>query len=384
MSSQGLVRIVPSTGRSGEGVGRRLRDGPLPKLGGMLPIQVQTLLSGGRGLASFAELRSVGVEAAQLAQLLASGDLVRVRRGIYTDGDLWRSAPPGAARELLRARAVRRVLPHPHLLSHDSAAYVLGLAFLAPRDPWVHITRARIHGDRPLAGVKQHRGPYRPEDVEVGLEGEVLGPARTALDLVRQYGIRCGIGACDSARRAGVSTAELWDAAAEMGYWRGVKTVRNAIRWNDPGADNPGESLARLLVIAAAIGDPVTQFPVALGTSTAWADLRVGRLLVEFDGRVKYQTRAVGGFGGDDPGQVVWHERQRERALLTAGFGVFRMVWADLQPERWAGTVTRLRDEFTITTQRLGGRPSAQHQEFAERCAEERRRRIFSSPSGVA
>jgi hypothetical protein len=76
---------------------------------------------------------------------------------------------------------------------------------------------------------------------------------------------------------------------------------------------------------------------VLVGTTDfAW---RRHRLLGEFDGRVKYGRLLR---PGQTPGEVVWEEKLREDALRrTTGFGMERLVWADLDRPR--STADRLR-----------------------------------------
>ena len=71
-------------------------------------------------------------------------------------------------------------------------------------------------------------------------------------------------------------------------------------------------------------------------TDFAW---RRHRLLGEFDGRVKYGRLLR---PGQTPEEVLWAEKLREDALRrTTGFGMERLVWADLGRPR--STADRLR-----------------------------------------
>ena len=264
----------------------------------------------------------------------------------------------------------------PHVLSHDSAAHALGLEFLTPDDPLVHVTRQGVRGCRTTSGVKHHGAPYRPEQVLATSAGKVLEPARTAVDLVREHGIRIGLGACDSAIRAGKSRYELGNAAASMTSWRGVRTVRLAVEWADGGAENPGESLARLLVLETGLGRPVTQFPVLVEGRVAWCDMLVGAHVVEFDGQVKYRSRSDGGVADRDPAEVAWAERRRERGLIEQGLGVSRLVWSDLLPDRWEATRARLVREIRATHEVGGAVTPPRLRAFADRMAGERAARV--------
>jgi len=47
----------------------------------------------------------------------------------------------------------------------------------------------------------------------------------------------------------------------------------------------------------------------------------------EFDGRVKYGRLLK---PGEDPGDVVWREKQREDRMRDLGYEVRRLIWSDL------------------------------------------------------
>lgn len=49
----------------------------------------------------------------------------------------------------------------------------------------------------------------------------------------------------------------------------------------------------------------------------------------EFDGQIKYTTNSF----GKDAERTVWDERQRELALIRAGYSVARWVWKDARPD---------------------------------------------------
>jgi len=329
------------------------------------------------GLLGHEGLALAGLDTSDVRRLVRAGELVRVRVGVYALRDTWEAADDWVAREVLRARAAALSMREPRTFSHDSAAHLQGLAFLRPRTPWVHTSEPRpLGGGRPSSGVKHHGAPYRPDQVRTSPHGRVLDLARTACDLAREHGLRTGVGACDAALRLGVTRVELAEAVAAMRSWPRVRCVREAVELADAGAENPGESLARLLVVELGRGQPVTQFPVDLDGRTAWVDLLLGSHVVEFDGRQKYRRVEQGGLATVDPGEVVWRERTRERALLARGLGVSRLVFDDLLPQRWAATRARLAREVDESwAQRGPGTPPALLA-YAERVRDVRARRL--------
>lgn len=342
----------------------------------MVPSNLRSAFIAHDHLLTYEQVLLHGISPKELRLLMRAGAVVRVRHGVYADGGHWRTAASHAGRGLLAARAASLMMVEPHVLSHDSAAHALGLDFVTPDVPLVHVTRAGVRGGRTTSGVKHHGAPYRPGQVLETAVGKVLAPARTAVDLVREHGMRVGLGACDSALRLGTARFQLVDAAAPMTSWRGVRTVRLAVEWADGGAENPGESLARLLVLETGLGRPVTQFPVLVEGRVVWCDLLVGAHVVEFDGQLKYRNRSDGGVADRDPGEVAWAERRRERKLIEQGLGVSRLVWSDLLPERWDATRVRLAREIRSTHEAGGALVPPRLRAFADRMDGERAARI--------
>lgn len=346
----------------------------------VLPSNLRAAFHANGHLLTYTAVLLSGITPKQLRTLVAAGAVVRVRNGVYACGEHWRTASDHAGRGLLEARAASLTMTHHHVLSHDSAAHALGLPFLAPRTRLVHVTRPDVRGGRTCSGVKHHGAPHRIDQVVRTDAGEVLDVARTAVDLVREHGIRTGLGACDAALRMGVRPRDLDSAARPMTSWRGIRTVRLALEWADPGADNPGESLARLAVLETGLGRPTTQFPVRLPDQVAWCDMLLGAHVIEFDGYVKYLPRDRGGVADRDPGEVAWAERKRERALVALGLGHSRLIWDDLLPQHWDATVRRLHREISATYAQAGAQTPPPLLEFADRMQAERSARIWGRP----
>lgn len=87
--------------------------------------RLRALLTGSGGTCSAAQLRAVGVDDQAVATLVRSGELVRLRRGLFAEGEAWRGANP-EQRLVARTRAV--FLDRPAAAaSHASAAAVHGL-----------------------------------------------------------------------------------------------------------------------------------------------------------------------------------------------------------------------------------------------------------------
>lgn len=303
------------------------------------------------------------------------GDWVVVRRGAYVDRAVWDDLDE-TRRLGLHDRAAHLALGNAALLSHDSAARAWDLPTLRPHRELTHVTRFGVWGSRTEHGVKHHltRQPVPAVDRQ-GLPATDL--ARTAVDLGREHGVPAGVVACDAALARGASRAEMEREVARMRSWPHVTEARAAVELARPGAESPGESLARLLVRELGAGEPETQFPVRLGDGrTAWADLRLGRLLVEFDGRVKYRGRDSGGLADAPADEVVWRERRREVLVESDGYVSSRVVWDDLFGVRRERALRRLARDLDRARAMYGDELTGEQATFVAAMADVRARRL--------
>jgi hypothetical protein len=129
----------------------------------------------------------------------------------------------------------------------------------------------------------------------------------------------------DGALRAGTATPDALSRAVEVfATHTGIGPVRAALPLADARHESPGESRAAFLL--AALGHSVEpQVEVVAEGRRYRADFRIvgTRVLVEFDGAVKYEDR-----------RALVEEKQREDALRRAGWVVVRVVWGDLDDPR--------------------------------------------------
>jgi len=311
-------------------------------------------MAGQRGLVLRRQLTSAGLDVDDIKRKVRTGALVAVRRGVYTAPDVWAAADERRDRPLLRAYAASLNMSHPHLLSHESSALALGMDTLRVERELVHVTRFGVQGSRTEHGVCHHLAPFEPAQI-VEVDGvPMLDMARTAVDIARNHGqggLAHGVVACDSALRLGASRRELDEALAPMRCWPNVTVAREAVALSDAGSESVAESLGRLVLVGLDAGPVQTQFGLCDGDREAWVDLRVGRHLVEVDGKAKYQR---GGFADRPAEEVVWEEKRRQDWICGLGFGMSRLVWSDLVPERRAVTSARLLREIAATRTRFG------------------------------
>jgi hypothetical protein len=334
--------------------------------------QLQAFADRQGGVVTRRQAKAAGYTERELRTLTAvRGPWLAVRRGAYVERETWEGLDPFDGRARMRDLAAHLTMTTPHLMSHDSAARALGLAMLRPTQELVHITRYGVGGTRTEHGVKHHMTQIGLLNTRVVDEMRVTGPARTAVDLAREHGFVCGTVACDAALERGAEIADLEAELVPMWCWPEVTQARAAVAAACPGAETPGETLTRLLLVELDIGVPETQFPVWLGQGIAWTDLRIGCHIVEFDGRVKYRRVDQGGVADRPVEDVLWDERTRERLICAQGLGMSRVVWDDLFGTRREETKTRLRSEFELTVRTLGNVLPAR---LAHSAAEIRRR----------
>lgn len=278
-----------------------------------------------------------------------------VRRGVYSDAELWDALESEAERHRLRSRAATIYMRRDFLLSHDSSAYEHRLEILEPPFPLVHVTRYGVTAAWTRHGIKRHLAPFGQDQRSRIGDLQVLDIARTAVDIAREHGEPYGEIACDAALRRGVPRRELEAAVAAMTYWPHVTRTRRAVGFADPGAANLAETLGRILVAELGIGEIDTQFPVELEDGrVAWGDMRVGRHLFEVDGKVKYTPVEQGGVATRSPTEVAWEEKKRERLIRQQGLCVSRIIWADFWLPQRHEALIRLREEYDDTVRRFG------------------------------
>ena len=309
------------------------------------------LIQSQHGLITSRQLSRAGIDANEARRLLSARCLVRLRRGVYVDAEVWDSLEPYRQQPLLRVRAAHLCLTSDtYAFSHDSSAIILGMGAPDPRKSLVHVTRAKVHGDADRAGIKHHLAPYRPADL-AEIDGlPVLGPARTALDMTREHGRADGLAACDAAMRLGVTRAQLSDVLATMTAWPHSRCMRWCIAHADRSAESYLESLVRDFVLELGIGRPELQFGLTDGHTTAFADICVRRHFFEADGLLKYGTDNPSGLDGT---AVLVEEKRRHDFLTGFKLGSSRVTYADLFSGRRAA-LARVAREYADTCARFG------------------------------
>ena len=336
-------------------------------LRGMRPT-LRALASRQAGLVTRQQAIDAGYSAKEIrTNTRVNGPWVIVRRGVYAEREIAEAAPNWSDRMRRQDLAAHLMMKRPHLMSHDSAARLHELPMLRPDEPLVHVTRFGVGGSRTQEGVKHHL-------TRVGLFGapqvggvRVTDLARTALDIAREHGPLSGTAMCDAVLQRGINQADLDSQLQLMWSWPGVTRARAAVDLADPGAETLGESLTRMVLEELGLGPSQTQFPVCVRGRVYWVDLRVGRHLIEFDGKVKFLRRDAGGLADREISQVVWEEKRRQDAICWRRLGMSRVVWDELMGRQRSQLKRRLREEIQATNALFGAELPAEMIEFAAR-----------------
>lgn len=226
---------------------------------------------------------------------------------------------------ILRTQAVVGRLRHV-AASHVSAAVLWGLPMLAEHLARVHISPTQDRRGRPKSrdSYRMHSRAVAQTRLREVLTVPVSEPVLTVLDCARWLDLDWAVAVADAALHSNLlTTDDLVDAAQDLPRQPGVQRARHLPGLVSPLAESPGESLLRQRLVR--MGFAIRE-QVAIGS--ARVDLVAeGGVIVEFDGRGKYQLRG-------DPEQAHWAEKRRHDALVDRGYEVVHVCWADLWDER--------------------------------------------------
>jgi hypothetical protein len=282
-----------------------------------------------------------------IAMLVKAGDWVRVRRGAYVLGAQW-AAMSESQRYAALCRAAVLQARTEVVLSHLSSANEYGCPLWECNLTRVHLTRVDARAGRAESGIVQHRGVIAEGDVTVQEDGlHLMSATRTALELTTLLDVEHALVEIDFLLHEGHTTIEdLRQRYADMMRWPRTLATDLVLRLADGRSESVGETRARFLCWSQHLPAPVPNFPIlnALGVEIArvdlaWPELRV---FLEFDGRVKYESRRREGESVTD---CVLREKQRESLICeVTGWRCIRITWADLY--RPAEVAARIRALF--------------------------------------
>ncbi|MGO4956316.1 type IV toxin-antitoxin system AbiEi family antitoxin domain-containing protein [Luteococcus sp. Sow4_B9] len=285
------------------------------------------------------ELIARGMTPADIRRNLAQGTLERLRRGDYLD----LSQGPAPEYEERHRLLITATWPRLHsgVLSHHSAAALLGLPLPPDELNRVHITRPGRSGGLVRTTVQVHRAPLdRSEIVEVN-GFPVTSLERTAVDLARTLSPDRGLAVVDAALRAHADPGTLQDILQSQKNMHGMPRARAVLGLGDGRAESAGESRSRWFMHDAGLPMPTLQLPIhdahgrLLGRADfGWEELKV---LGEFDGRIKYGRILK---PGQELASVLQAEKEREHSFRGRGWWVHRWTTPEMADlTRWTATL---------------------------------------------
>lgn len=270
-----------------------------------------------------------------VAKHLRDGSWVQVRPGAAIDAALVQGPDSSRLLALAHIAALREQLAVGFVASHVTAALLWGLP--TERTPTTtHLIEPGRARPEASPGVVRHRHELGPDDVTVVHGLRVTTLERTLVDCAMSEPAPAGMVIADAALHRGADRRLCERLLARMVGRRGVVRGRAVVEWADDGAESAAESLVRVALLAAGFPPPQTQVAVMTELGVFWGDLGwpERRLLIEYDGRAKYD---------DAPTEVMMAEKRREDALLDAGWRLLRLTVEDLRDlDRLVRRVRRL------------------------------------------
>ncbi|MHA3702364.1 type IV toxin-antitoxin system AbiEi family antitoxin domain-containing protein [Jatrophihabitans sp. YIM 134969] len=308
------------------------------------------------------EAYSAGWTPSALNRAVASGRLLRLRRGVYVENGLDGDLHPAdrARRHRARCSIAAALVTDGSTVTGLSAATARGWPTWAPRElACLTVTDSRSTS---LPGVHLHRTGLRAS-ARLQVAGfAITTPTRTVVDVAREHGTEAGLVVADAAMAAGLTSPD--QLREEVGRFigrRGVGRARPLADLVDPKAESVLESRSRWQFVVHRLPMPQSQvwlYDVEghfLGrTDFWWADGVIGEVdgaekLTDPEARTAYLRRqhllhrehlrvvrwGVRDLGAFDP-TAAWLRRE-----LTA-------ARSDARPRLWVASPRRLGSEFAV------------------------------------
>jgi hypothetical protein len=302
--------------------------------------------------------RARGISPPLLRSLVRSGDLIRMRQGVYATKRAvgWSGADPVRAHALkvLAAMATAggtgagatratggatRGATGNAIASYHSAALLHRLSLLTSPEGTVTLTLrpAKKWNRAKPADIVFHASELPKEHVTRLYNLPVTTVARTVADLARTLPFTDAVVVADSAlNQEKTSKPEILQVLEKCKGWPGVRQARRALEFADERAESPLESAARVVFAEAGLDPPELQVTIhgeraqfAARVDFLW---RAPKVIAEADGLVKYNDR-----------EDLLNEQERDHQLREAGYIAVHFTWREIfrTPEE---VIARLRN----------------------------------------
>lgn len=253
---------------------------------------------------------------------LARGSVLRLRRGLYAHTSLWQRLSP-TERYQAFVIGVARGAPQRPVLSHSSAAALLGLPRVEPWPGVVHELVERGGGGHSRSGRQQHSVGINADDV-ISRDGLLLTSLeRTVVDLAATCSTFSAVAAIDAALRTGrrspapplTSRAALMEVWERMLPFRGSVRARELLEFGDGLSGSVNESNSRVTMARLGLPTPELQRLWLIDGAEYDTDFYFPGVdaIGEADGRGKYVDPVM--LAVRTPADAVYEEKLREDAL---------------------------------------------------------------------
>ncbi len=295
-------------------------------------MRVAQLAASQHGVVNRRQLLGIGLSKDEIWHRVRVGRLHRVHVGVYAVGHLLLPRYGLCMAAVLACKG--------GVLSHGSAAGLLGLRGMQGRD--IDVTVVRAGSRRLRRGIRVHATrSLLPSEVTTEENIACTTPARTLVDLAAVLDRRGLRRALERSIELRLFDGELMDAALERSRGRrGTGVLRELLAvLRDEPAPTRNELERRFLELVRELGLPMPVVNAYVGAYQVDFHWPRHRLIVETDGRATHDT----------PHQFE-EDRRRDLELTLAGWHVVRIGWRQLvhEPERVAELLTsRLRQPAT-------------------------------------
>lgn len=263
------------------------------------------------------------------------GDYLRVMHGAYVQGGEDVTAP------VVRLAAARRVMPRVAVLSHRSVLWLLGEDCL--ERGLLHVMVPRGRHLRHREGLVVHSGEVLEDELVVVRGVPMTSAARAVLDVARSEPLEVGVAYGDRSLRLGHAVeGEIVRLLERAEGLRGVVRAREVAGLLNGRSESWNESVLRVRLLQGGLSGLDVQYDV--WTDTAFvcrADLHLGGVVVEFDGRTVRLRRSL-----------FTPERRRQTRIAEAGFELRRFTQDDLDERTPSSLADEVRRAVVLAASR--------------------------------
>lgn len=281
-----------------------------------------------------------GIGRRSLAERCRTGELTRVRNGVYVRTQHWASMPWWDQYRIHVEAAVSKGRS-PRVLVWQSAAVIWGMPVVGKSTEVQLLAAEGCHGLR-RAGMRWHASKLL-EPLETVDGYAVTSRAQTAVDVAGHLPFEHAVPVLDHVLRPdrkrnlpALARSHLHALADQLPTKAKSLRAHRVIDFADPRAQLPGESLSRALMYLFHFPAPELQYAFhdTDGRTVGITDFywKEKRLVGEFDGTAKYSNGEY--LKGQTPVDRVVAEKKREDRIRACGVHFVRWTWdAAWQPE---------------------------------------------------